>query len=453
MKKIRSFLSKINSRLAYTLLSATIIIIGSYLAIQYAQGNYRITKEGFLPRSGLLSANSFPPGAQVFINDRLTTATDDTIYLEPGEYQVKIIKDGYSPWEKALTIKEELVTQTNAQLFPAAPSIVPLTFTGAENLLPSPDGRKIVYYTASASAQVKNGLYLLELSDNLVPFQKSSRQIAQDVPSLNLAEAKLIWSPDSTQLMLLTDTKEMVVDINQKADLASEPDITFKRKQVLSMWEEDMYLRDRQYLAEFPEEVIQIATQSAKNAYISPDKKRLMYTATNSATLPDNLVPPIPSTNTQEENRVLEPGIIYIYDREEDKNFQVALEIGEEVKFPKKLLADDLFLKNPLEYESSPSAFQELQATNSAETAFKFNSYHSSLYINTLQWFADSKHLMFSNKGKIQIMEYDGANLTTIYSGPFTEKFLYPWPDGSRLVILTSFSPDSPKNLYAIELK
>ena len=50
-------------------------------------------------------------------------------------------------------------------------------------------------------------------------------------------------------------------------------------------------------------------------------------------------------------------------------------------------------------------------------------------------------------------MEYDTTNQTTLYSGPFTDEFVYPWPNGDRMVILTSFSPDTPQNLYALELK
>ncbi len=451
-KKIAKFRLPVNFRLLYTLLSAAIIIVGSYLAIRYAQGDFRVTKQGILRESGLLAANSFPTGAQVYVDDELATATDDTIYLEPDTYQVKIAKDGYSPWEKTLTIKEELVTQTNAQLFPSAPSITPLTFTGAKNLLPSPDGLKIVYYSDSANNADKEGLYLLELNDNLNPFQKTSRQIAVAGPQIDLSTADLIWSPDSTQLMILGETKQVLIDINRKNQLTSLPDITFKRKQILTEWEQEMYIRERQYFEEFPEEMLQVASQSAKNVYMSPDKKRLLYTATASATLPEDIVPPVPATNTQPEERDLEPGNIYVYDREEDKNFKVAGESGES-KTVKSLLATDLFRQSPLELISSPSAFTRLQATSSAKTAQKFNTYHSSFFINTLQWFSDSKHLIFVKDNNIQIMEYDGTNNTTLYSGPFVGKFIYPWPDGSRLVILTSFSPDTPSNLYSIELK
>ena len=142
----------VNKRVLYTLLSGITILLGAVVAIQYAKGGYRVTDGGFRNNTGLLAANSFPTGAQVKINGRLVSATDDTLYLEPDTYDVEIVKDGFQPWRKALQIQAELVTQTDALLFPIAPSLSTLTFTGAENLLPSPDGQKILYFTASMSA-------------------------------------------------------------------------------------------------------------------------------------------------------------------------------------------------------------------------------------------------------------------------------------------------------------
>ena len=146
-KLFNRILKILGSRVVYTLLSIVIIALGSYLAIQYARGSWRVTNKGIVANTGLLNVNSFPTGAQVFIDDKLITATDDTIYLEPDTYQVKIIKEGYSPWYKALTVQSELVTQSNALLFPSAPSITPLTFTGIDNVNPSPDGQKVLFFT------------------------------------------------------------------------------------------------------------------------------------------------------------------------------------------------------------------------------------------------------------------------------------------------------------------
>lgn len=461
---------RINPRVLYTFLSAAIILVGTFVAIQYARGKFRITRRGFLPQTGLLQANSFPTGAEVYINDRLVSATDDTLYLEPGTYQVRITKEGYKPWQKEVTVNEELVTQTNAVLFPQVPSLTPLTFTGVDNILPAPDGQRLVYYTASASAETKNGLYVLNLNNSLLSLQRDAKQISDDPSSIILNLANLIWSPDSSQLMMLAENRQVLLNIDTKQDLPTLPDISFQQKTILSQWEEEMYIRERQFLREFPTEVIEMATQSAKNVYLSPDKKRLLYTATEPVTLADELIPPVPASNSQPETRNLVPGGIYVYDREEDRNFQVGEEsmflsgdidvaiLNDDAPTPasfsaKQLLADDLHQAQPNSLEASPSAFSRLQATTSAQLARNFTNYHTSLYSPTFQWFPDSKHLLYTTDNEIHIMEYDGTNNTTVYAGPFAYNFVYPWPDGSRLLILTSFSPNTPLNLYAVELK
>lgn len=471
-KLFNRILKILGSRVIYTLLSMVIIALGSYLAIQYARGSWRVANNRIVANTGLLNANSFPTGAQVFIDDKLITATDDTIYLEPDVYQVKIVKEGYSPWYKTLTIQSELVTQSNALLFPSAPSITPLTFTGIDNISPSPDGQKILFFTNQASSQLKNGFYVLDLNSNFLSLQSGPKQITDDLAELELAQAKIIWSPDSTEVIILTENKEFLVGIDKKVNLAEQKDISFQKKDILAQWEEEIYLRERQFLAKFPKEILELTKNAAKNVYLSPDKKRLLYTATATATLAENIVPPVPSTNTQAEARTLEPGAIYVYDREEDKNFKVATvaalpdllnptatqaamvaENDKKISTEKIILADDLEETVAKSLEASPTAFNRLQKSDNLATALSFANYYTAAQLNTMQWFPDSKHLLLVEEGKIKIMEYDGQNKTTVYSGPFAKNFVYPWPDGSKLVIKTSFSPDSPNNLYVIDLK
>lgn len=451
----------INRRVVYTLLSALVIIGGSIAAIQYAKGKYRITDTGFVPGTGLLSATSLPTGAEVYIDDKLVTATDDTLYLEPNQYTIKIAKDGYTTWEKRIEIEQELVAQTNAKLFPIAPSLSTLTFTGAENIVPSPDGQKIAYYTASASAERKNGLYVLDLGNNPLSLQRGPRQIAADTSQVDLATARLIWSPDSSEILLLGEQRAVVLQAGQLNEITQLPDVSFSLRQLLSDWEKEMFLREQEFLSQFPDEMIAIATESAKNVYISPDKKRLLYTATAQVTIPDSIVPPLPATNTQPEERALQPGGIYVYDREEDKNFRLGTEASSSAVLnstddaaelintgSKQLLSTELNNRTA----TDSALFQTLQATESGKLFQNFATYHSSLFANSYQWYPDSRHLLFIADNAIKIMEYDGQNRTTLYSGPFVNRFVYPWPDGSRLLIQTSFSPDTPANLYAIEL-
>lgn len=489
--KVKKFLRKtwaiLSSRVVYTLLSLLIIAGGSYLAIQYARGSWRLTRNGVVANTGLLNANSFPQGAQVYINDKLVTATDDTIYLEPNVYQVRIVKEGYSPWQKELTVQSELVTQSNATLFPIASSLTPLTFTGVKNINPSPDGLKLLFLVDSASTDAKNGFYVLDLSNNnFLSLQTGPRQITDYPSSWDLEQAQVIWSPDSTEVMILAEEREVLISTDRKINLLEQSDITFQKRQLLAQWEEDIYLRERQYLTRFPSAIVAVATESAKNVYLSPDKKRLVYTATAATTIPDDLIPPLPATNTQPEERTLVPGAIYVYDREEDKNFRVATsaalpdlalistaseaaaitdieqlttvmteaatDAAQIVNPQKHLLADDL--DQPVKsLDASPTAFNRLFKDSNLQTAATFANYYTATTLNTLQWFPDSKHLLYAADGKIQIMEYDGYNNTTVYSGPFADSFVYPWPDGSKLLIKTTFSPDSPNNLYVISIK
>lgn len=444
----------INKRVLFTLFSAIFIIGGTLLAIQVAKGN-RPTLSGNLRETGLLVVNSFPTGAQVYIDGRLTSATDDTLNLDPGNYEVEIRKEGYTSWKKTLQIEKELVTQTNAVLFPGVPSLSPLTFTGIQNVSPAPDGQKLIYYTASASAAQKNGLYLVDLTDNPLSLQRGSRQVVVDTTAMDLTTADIIWSPDSSEFLLSDNRQTFLIDITKVNNISQLRDVSLQRRTILSSWEEEMYLRERQILSKFPPEIIAMATTSAVNVYFSPDQEKLLYTATASLTLSESILPALPASNSQPEERDLQPGNIYIYDRKEDKNFKVGTTIHEDFETAKKLLAIDLFDTRPLTLESSPSAFTRLQATTSALVAQSFRNYHSALYTDKLQWFPNSRHLIRTAPDKVTILEYDGTNEVTIYAGPFDTDFVYPWSNGDKLLISTSFNQLSgtEKNLYAIQLR
>jgi hypothetical protein len=55
----------------------------------------------------------------------------------------------------------------------------------------------------------------------------------------------------------------------------------------------------------------------------------------------------------------------------------------------------------------------------------------------------------------IIVKEYDNTNQATVYNGQFSGNFVYPWPNGSKLIILTGFSQlvGNAPNLYAVTLR
>ncbi|MEI8233014.1 MAG: PEGA domain-containing protein, partial [bacterium] len=258
-------ISASNMRLYIFLATFVFISLGTFLMIRYAQG-YRPTKTGTIKGTGLLSANSFPTAAEVYINGKLTTATDNTLNLDPSTYDVEIKKDGYHTWSKKLEITAELVTETNAQLFPTSPSLEPLTYTGAIQPIPAPDGTKLAFTVASASAVAKNGLYVQDLSSSPISLNKTARQIARTENTYDYTTSTYTWSPNGSEILVsFASGAHILLDVTQFNDLAGLKDVTVRLPQILSEWELELAREERVNLLKLPDFMANIATGSATN--------------------------------------------------------------------------------------------------------------------------------------------------------------------------------------------
>lgn len=440
-----------NKRVLSTLISLICIAGGTIVAIKFAQG-YRPTTQGTLSPTGLLAANSFPNGASVYINGKLETATDTTLSLDPGTYDIEIRKDGYTSWRKTLQLEKELVTQTNAMLFPIAPSLTPLTFTGAQNVTPSPDGEQLAFVTASASATKNNGIYVLSLADNPISLQRGASQIAKITNASGLINSLMVWSPDLSQILLLANKRTYLLPLNRTTDLDTAVDIGSRREQILTEWRDTFQKKRQAGLDLFPPQVVAIASSSAKNIYISPDQERIIYTATQSAVIPEGLNSGLPAASTQKQERTLLSGSTYIYDRHEDRNFLIQSAEPEIIVTP----SPTPFTKQKVSKIVIPVKEPVLTNDQIFENELKEMRYATSaLFVKAPQWLSDSKHVVIATASGIDIVEYDGTNRLRVYAGPFERDFLYLWPNGSKLVILANFNEPGSGilNLYAVGIK
>lgn len=381
------------------------VLVGAFWIIRFAQGYRPDFSTKSLRPSGILVATSVPDGAQLYIDGRLKSATNTTINLSPGEYEVEIKKEGYTSWKKTLTIKKELVAQTDAYLFPTFPNLQSLTFTGAQTPLLSPDGQKVVFAVSQGSVD-KNGLWILDLGDRPLGLPRDPRKIVASAPGgRDFSLAKLEWSPDSKQILTTltmgTSEENFLLEANQLTAANRLIDVTNQLTAIRADWEKEKQLRFKAQSAKLPPKLLEILTNSGEDIHFSFDETKVLYTATASAQIPEKLIPPLPAASTQTENRNLESGKIYVYDIKEDRNF---------------FLMDKDKTKN-------------------------------------LAWFPTSKHIFLVQQEKITILEYDGTNWVDVYSGPFENSFAYSFPAGNRILVLTSLSKDTPPNLYAISLR
>lgn len=70
-------------------------------------------------------------------------------------------------------------------------------------------------------------------------------------------------------------------------------------------------------------------------------------------------------------------------------------------------------------------------------------------------WLPDSRHIIIVEEGTISVLDFDGTNKAVIFAGTFLDNFVFPWPDSSRLVIISTFPTPTAQepNLYGINLR
>ncbi|EKD64608.1 MAG: hypothetical protein ACD_50C00338G0013 [uncultured bacterium] len=394
--------------------------ITTTIVVLYGRG-YRFIQDGEgieVAGTGLLAATSIPEGAGIYVNGHLTSATNTTVNLRPGEYDVRIVKEGYFPWEKKITIQKEVVSIASALLFSTTPKLENITDSGVSNPVIDPSGTQIAFTVASQSAR-RNGVYILDMSSRpVLTLQSSSTQISDDTSDI-FSQSLLSWSPDGKEL-IATISASTKVGLPATYIVSAErfnqipQDVTQTIDAVNLTWQKQKEDKERSQMLGLKAKLRSLISENFKIISWSPNEAKILYLASESATLPLVIDPPLIGTNTTAENRSIEKDGIYVYDIKEDKNFQINI---------------------------NPSGIQPKDLQNPSQSP-------------PLTWFPDSKHLIFVEDRKINIMEYDGTNKTVVYAGPFMDNYVFPWPDGSKLVILTNLGNENiTPNLYTIGLK
>lgn len=379
------------TKLRVFVLFSTLIIVGvvGYFVALIARGyQFDSVTYKFLA-NGILVAKSDPDGASILIDGNLKGATNTNLKLSPKQYDVEIKKNGYITWKKRLTIKKEEVTQITAHLFKTAPSFSLVTFDGAENPVVSADFSKIAYIN-------DEGLWIMTVSSLPLGFANEPLKITDGI----LKDVSYSFSPNNRELML--ETKEGVYMLNTN-EFVSQKDLQLSlitKENILKSWKLEKNKKDESEFKLVPLEVANILKNNVSSFAFSPDETMVMYTASSSANIKDNLIEQLPGSSTQKQERDIKIGRTYIYDIKEDRNFIV-------------------------------------------------NDNGRSLY-----WLPTSRHLILPDDGKIVVMDYDGTNRQIVFSGDYIAPHAYPFVNANKLLILTNLgSPSSTPNLYSLSIK
>ncbi|MFH1451392.1 MAG: PEGA domain-containing protein [bacterium] len=164
--------------------------------VLYYQG-YRLNfKERKFVQTGAFYFKVVPSHANILLNGKLKKKTDlffGTTIIEnlmPGNYQVRIEKEGYLPWEKNLEIKEREVTDAkNIFLFPEKVGLSQLS-APVKRFVVSPDNKKIILEKENGNGFLSFELYDIKTGATTTLFRIETKP--EDEPAF-----EILFSPDS----------------------------------------------------------------------------------------------------------------------------------------------------------------------------------------------------------------------------------------------------------------
>ena len=197
-----------NKKLQRTLIIffATLFLISVPFAIFRSQGYGIDLKNRKIVKTGGLSLKTYPKQCKIYLNEELTKKTSllfgDAFIkdLLPDEYEIKIEKSGYIPWEKTLKVDAGLVTKIeNIILFPEELNLSTIS-SGIEDYFFSPDQKKIIF------RKMQEDEWLLEYLNT----ETNDQTIILENSSLNKTSEflELEWSYDSKNIILKTKDKD-----------------------------------------------------------------------------------------------------------------------------------------------------------------------------------------------------------------------------------------------------
>jgi len=288
-------------------------------------------------------------------------------------------------------VRQGLVSDIKAALFPAIPSVYPLSFNSVSQVVLSPDTQRFVFVVPTsaetenpAQSAKKNGIWVWDMSDRPVTFTRGREphQILPGNSGIDLTQAVLKWSPDSNQVLVTLPNQYFMLDANRLND--TPRDVTPIIKATLKSWEEEEKLSNTARLEALKD--LNVRRTASDSAFLkwSPDETKIVH-----------------SKDGKTQFKVTDLIDSKTYDLPEAKSY------------------------------SWLASSRHLVAVEA------------------------DKQLDSLVSGKISIVEFDGGNKSVIFAGSLDSNAVISWSDGSRLLIVSSVpTPTGNKpNLFGINLK
>lgn len=194
-------------------LVAIVIICISALLILFAKG-YQFSGRKVI-QTALINIESDPKGAEIYVNGSLIGNSPKQIDgLDEGEYDIILKKEGYTEWQKKVTVVKGVVTNLYPTLFPLDLKLNKITDTNIDKAFFSVNGEVVAYVVSSQKEENQNGIWLLKLTKSL--FSLSDAAPTKISPVSIIPESVLIEK--SYNMKIAADNKSVLISYDEKTD-------------------------------------------------------------------------------------------------------------------------------------------------------------------------------------------------------------------------------------------
>jgi hypothetical protein len=265
-KSIKKKERKLNILSLLLSLFSVIFIIGGALGIYYFSKGYRLNiSDRQIKRTGVLTVQSEPSSAQLYINGNSVGRTPRGRTLDIGTHDIAVKKEGYKEWEKKIEIVEEKSTPMYPFLVlqEPIPSNIWQSDGGLEKFWTNEDRDYFVFLLVDSSEQYSLWTYRI----NTPLWNLNTNPVA--ILSLETNNIRLDISPNG-QLAIMHLTEEdqensYLIDLTKTLTLDNLDPIEILPPTYELTWSKD----NKHIILESADEIISVDTSVLENTTIN----------------------------------------------------------------------------------------------------------------------------------------------------------------------------------------
>lgn len=215
------------------ILTVGILIIGTIAALLLVRGN-TITSSGISETGTVRLQVSPATQLSAFLDEQPKSVTSNNTLenVQPGTYQLRITKEGYTAWQQEIKVEAGLVTDVSVKLFPEELKLSQITQTNIGQTIFTSDRRRVFYVVSNSPLGGNVGIWQQSLVKSNIPLiEEQPVKITNITEPISTAIAagtlQLTPSSNGDKLLLKAANLYYLLDTNRYNEPSNENMLNF----------------------------------------------------------------------------------------------------------------------------------------------------------------------------------------------------------------------------------